>query len=253
MGQKGLLMDNNLPKKNSFILYCDQSELIQKLSDEQAGILIKLVYDYCDNVMTKPEISDPLVDIVFTSLRTSIDRDYKKYERIVKRNRDNGRLGGRPSKPKKPSGLSGNPKNPSEPDSDSDSGRDSDSEEPKKENTPIVPEKKTQQLNFKDYLQEKIIENNFIGSKDKIFEFYKYRMEKAKAKQYKTEKGLNGLFRDLNGCRSAGLIVTDCLEIAMEKNWQTPDPSYFKNGNSMPRAANRSEQNTQTCKEWIDE
>ena len=33
----------------------------------------------------------------------------------------------------------------------------------------------------------------------------------------------------MNGCRDAGLIVSDCLDIAMERPWLTPDPSYFKN------------------------
>jgi len=113
------------PDKKSFLLYCDQYNLIGKLSDEQAGVLIKNIFSYCCNGRITPKIDDPLVDMVFTSLQISLDRDNKKYLKIVERNRNNGQLGGRPKKPKKPSGLSGNPKNPSEPDSDSDSDSDS--------------------------------------------------------------------------------------------------------------------------------
>ena len=89
-----------------------------------------------------------------------------------------------------------------------------------------VPKKKT---SFKTYLQEKIIENNFIETKDLIFEFYNYRMSMPAVKRYKSEKGINGLFRNLNECRKSGLIISECLEIAMEKGWLSFESSYFKN------------------------
>ena len=106
-------MKNNTPLKKSFILYCDQSNIVNKLTDEQAGILVKLIYTYsCDNRLAMV-IDDPLIDIVFEAIKTALDRDHDKYLKIVERNKANGRLGGRPKEPKKPSGLSGNPKNPS--------------------------------------------------------------------------------------------------------------------------------------------
>ena len=52
---------------------------------------------------------------------------------------------------------------------------------------------------------------------------------KGKKQPYESEKGINGLFRDLNGCRKSGLFVSECIEIAMEKPWLTPDPTYFNN------------------------
>ncbi len=109
-------MKNHKVIKKSFLLYCDQINVIDKLTDTQAGFLIKKVYGYCGNGHVPPEIKDPLVDVVFTSIRTVIDRDYDKYLKIVERNRKNGEKGGRPKEePKKPSGLSGNPNNPDEP------------------------------------------------------------------------------------------------------------------------------------------
>ena len=47
-------------------------------------------------------------------------------------------------------------------------------------------------------------------------------------KQYQTEKGIDGLFRNLLECRSQGFNLKDCLDITMEINWQTPDPEYLK-------------------------
>lgn len=84
---------------------------------------------------------------------------------------------------------------------------------------------------LKDYLKEKIIEHNFIEIKDKIFEFFTWRMTKkikGKKQQYESEKGIDGLFRNMNSCRESGMIVSDCLDICMERPWLTPDPSYFK-------------------------
>lgn len=108
---------------------------------------------------------------------------------------------------------------------------------------------------LRDYLQEKIIENNFIEIKDKIFEFFNYRMAMNKKGQYKTEKAINGLFRSLNGCREANMIPSECLEEAMERDWLTPDPSYFKNNRSgfKNRIPSRQDKNKQACSDFIND
>jgi len=89
--------------------------------------------------------------------------------------------------------------------------------------------KKIKKKSFSVYLQEKIIQHDFVKDKDKIFEFYNYRMEMPVAKRYKTEKGIDGLISDLIGCRENGLIIFDCIEKTMQRNWQAPDHSYFNN------------------------
>lgn len=119
-----------------------------------------------------------------------------------------------------------------------------------KEGIPPKPPKKKKELPTKTDIKELILENNFIESKDKIFEFFEYRMSMPASKRYKTKKGLNALFRDLNGCRDLGLIISDCLDEAMEREWQTPKPDYFKNkltGN------NGYDQNqTSSGDEWLE-
>ena len=122
----------SIPTKNSFLLYNDQRPVIDALSDEQAGKLIKAIYAYCETLETQ-SICDPVVNMAFIGIKTALDRSYKKYLEICERNRNNGAKGGRPNKnpdePKKPSGFSGNPKNPDEPKKpDSDSENDSDSD-----------------------------------------------------------------------------------------------------------------------------
>lgn len=86
---------------------------------------------------------------------------------------------------------------------------------------------------LRDYLLKKISESGLVLSKEKVLEFFEYRMNKPKKEQYKTEKGIDGLFRDLNNCRDAGLNIKDCIDIAMEKDWQTPDARYFHNKTKM--------------------
>jgi len=85
-----------------------------------------------------------------------------------------------------------------------------------------------------DHLKFKITDTGFSDHKDKIIEFYKYRMNKPKKEQYRTTKGIDGLFRDLINCQKSGLNLIECMDIAMEKEWLTPDVKYFK-GESKPK------------------
>lgn len=74
--------------KKSFILYSDQLEMVNQLSDEQAGLLLKHIYQYS----IKPEfnsIKDPAVKIAFTAIKTSIDRDTNKYLQRCEKNQEN--------------------------------------------------------------------------------------------------------------------------------------------------------------------
>lgn len=89
-----------------------------------------------------------------------------------------------------------------------------------------IPKKKDP---FLTYLKDKILSENLTQYQDKIIEFYKYRMAKPKDSQYKTVKGINGLFRNLKDCFGNGLDISECLEITMENEWQTPKPDYFNN------------------------
>ena len=70
-------MDN---EKKSFILYTDNSKIISKLSDEQAGILFKLIFKYADGEQV--DVKDPIIDIVFTTIQMKMDRDMEKWDKI---------------------------------------------------------------------------------------------------------------------------------------------------------------------------
>lgn len=103
-----------------------------------------------------------------------------------------------------------------------------------------IQKKKKTETNLKKCLSEKISELGFEQHENKIIEFFDYRMSLQAKDRYKTPKGINGLFRDLQGCQKAGFDIEDCLERAMEREWLTPNPEYFnnlKNGNGRPAKA----------------
>ena len=117
-------------KKKSFLLYLDTLEILHKLTDEQAGKLLKAFLAYHSG---QDFNLDPMLDLVFFSFQAQFERDGVKYNSIVERNRNNGSKGGRPKNPvkaKEPSGLFGNPSEPKKADSVSgnDSDKDSDSD-----------------------------------------------------------------------------------------------------------------------------
>ena len=84
--------------KKSFVLYCDQRGLFDKLPDEIAGKLIKHIFSYVND--EHPESQDMLIEIAFESIKTQLKRDLKKWESRAEASRTNGLKGGRPKKPK---------------------------------------------------------------------------------------------------------------------------------------------------------
>jgi hypothetical protein len=83
--------------KKSFILYCDQQGLFNKLPDEIAGKLIKHIFAYVND--EDPIASDLLLEIAFEPIKLQLKRDLRKYDDYIDKQRLNGAKGGRPSKP----------------------------------------------------------------------------------------------------------------------------------------------------------
>ena len=99
--------------KQSFILFNDLEKPVKSLSNEDAGMLFKAIFEYQNGGIVQ-DLS-PLAMMAFTFIQQQLDRSNDKYDAICERNRLNGAKGGRPPKPKKPSGLSGNPEKPKKP------------------------------------------------------------------------------------------------------------------------------------------
>ena len=87
-----------MSSKKSFILHIDSLEILDKLSDEQAGQLIKAIYNYQLNGVVNE--LDILIEIAITPFLKQFDRDNEAYNKMVDKNKENGKKGGRPKKPK---------------------------------------------------------------------------------------------------------------------------------------------------------
>ena len=84
--------------KDSFILYTEQREVIEKLSDEQAGKLIKAIYKYVETGQM-PKL-DTLLEIVIIPFKQNIDRNADKYEEIKQKRSLAGKAGAKIKKQK---------------------------------------------------------------------------------------------------------------------------------------------------------
>lgn len=85
-----------MAKKDSFILYTEQKAVIDKLSDEQAGKLIKAIYEYVETG-EMPELDNTL-DLVITPFKTVLDKNKENYEKICKARAEAGSKGGKQKK-----------------------------------------------------------------------------------------------------------------------------------------------------------
>ncbi len=78
--------------KKGFILYNDFKPLIEKLTDAQAGVLLRCIFDYQLN--GSYSASDPLVDFAMTGLVAQFQRDNEKWHKEVDARKEAGRKGG---------------------------------------------------------------------------------------------------------------------------------------------------------------
>jgi hypothetical protein len=82
----------SLSNKNSFVLYADYWEHIQKLNNDERGILLTAIYRYILNCEL-PEMSGA-VEMAFSFIRLQLERDNEKWENTRKERVEAGRLGG---------------------------------------------------------------------------------------------------------------------------------------------------------------
>mgnify|MGYP003678756398 CR=1 FL=1 len=78
----------------SFIIHKDSLEILENLNNEQAGKLFKAIKQYQEDQTIIEE--DQLIKIALSPFVSQFKRDKEKYDNICKRNRENGKNGGRP-------------------------------------------------------------------------------------------------------------------------------------------------------------
>ncbi|MDE6148590.1 MAG: hypothetical protein K2F81_00630 [Ruminococcus sp.] len=80
--------------KKSFVVYTEWRPAIEKLTNEERGKLFLAMLNYADT----GELSNlsPVADIVFTLIKSTLDRDAEKWENTRKKRAEAGKKGGRP-------------------------------------------------------------------------------------------------------------------------------------------------------------
>lgn len=73
--------------KDSFILYLDQQEIFEMLTDEQAGQLIKNIFQY-ERYGQMPKM-DKFLNLAFVPIMQALDKNRRKYEEKCKKNKEN--------------------------------------------------------------------------------------------------------------------------------------------------------------------
>jgi hypothetical protein len=78
--------------KKSFVLYTDQREIFEELTDEQAGKLIKHIFSYVSD--ENPETDDKYVKLSFIPIKTQLKRDLKIWDEKKQLRSEAGKKGG---------------------------------------------------------------------------------------------------------------------------------------------------------------
>jgi len=90
----------------TFVLNSDLLQKLDKLSNEQKGLLLQAILEYENGIA--PQFDDLRVEYAFDFILPDLQENNKKYDAVVERNRANGARGGRPSR-------ANNPENPNNP------------------------------------------------------------------------------------------------------------------------------------------
>lgn len=77
--------------KKGFVLYCDLIHTMNKLTDDEAGKLIKLVLEYVNDL--NPKVDDRFLEIVFEPIKQQLKRDLSSYDETIVKRVDSGILG----------------------------------------------------------------------------------------------------------------------------------------------------------------
>lgn len=112
--------------KDSFILYVDQKEIIDTLTDNEAGKLLKAIFEY-ETTQKLPKLSKTL-NLVFIPIKNALDRNREKYEKACEKNKKNISKRWNKENTKNTSGKNGMQKDTKNTDNDSDSEHDNDND-----------------------------------------------------------------------------------------------------------------------------
>lgn len=208
--------------KKTLILFTELKEVFDTLSDEQAGQLIKAIFEY-EQTNILPDLQG-LLKIVFIPIRQSIDRNRIKYENVCEKNKEN--IGKRWNKnnTKNTSGKIGINKNTKNTDKDKDKDSDKDNESVKDKEKDIIGDspKTPLELKFDEYLKFRkakkvpVLPESLQSLKNKLWKLSEQNTENAiKILDESISNGWTGIFKinEQNGKQS---VITNNKSVREE-------------------------------------
>lgn len=201
--------------KDSFILYQEHKEIFETLTDEEAGKLIKAIFEYEDT--GKITQLDKSLKLAFIPIKNALDRNKEKYEKVVERNKENGKKGGRPKNPKNPVGYLGYSKKPKKADSDNDNEHDNESDNDIK--------KKKKKKSFEDVFTENAFSTELENTLKDFIDMRKT------IKKPMTTKALELLIKNLEKLTNLEEEKIAILNQSIEHGWQTVYPLKTSSAN----------------------
>lgn len=216
--------------KKSFILHLDSLNILSEMTNEQAGILIKAIYNYHKGEELELDFG---MKMAFAPFKNQFIRDDSKYSEFVDKQKLNGSKGGRPPKSVDNQDITINPTKPNETqetqaffekpkepynDSDSDSVNDNVS---KKVNNIVV--------------DVEILKTDLEIAFDDFLEMRK------KAKKAPTARAIELLKRKLNELADDENIKIQILNQSTLNNWQDLYPLKTATSSSTKNQTNQPE------------
>ena len=210
--------------KDSFILYLEQKQIFEMLTDEEAGQLIKAIFEYEDTGQTVT--LDRSLQIAFLPIKNVLDRNKEKYEKVVERNKKNIKKRWNKEDTKNTTGKNGISKNTKNTDNDNENDNEHDNDNDN-EHDNDKKEKSKKRKTFDDVFSENHFSNDLENT---IKDFIDMRKT---IKKPMTTKALELLIRNLKKLTNLEDEQIAILNQSIEHGWQTVYPlKQFKNNSS---------------------
>lgn len=164
--------------RKSFVIHIDSLNVLDDLTDEQAGRLFRAIKSYHDG--TEIEL-DAITKIAMSPFKSQFLRDSESYEKKVKINKINGLKGGRPRKQDE---SSESQKTQSVLDKAKKADSDSDSDSDIKKTSRRFAPPRVEEIH--EYMREREFDSRFEA--EKFFDFYEskgWMVGKSKMKDWK--------------------------------------------------------------------
>ena len=215
--------------KKSFVLYSDQKEIFEHLTDEQSGKLIKHIFRYVND--ENPTCKDSIVNLAFITIKASLKRDLDKWEKQLKQRSAAGKAS---AKSRQRNSTSVNERQRNSTDSVNVSVNDSVSDNEKKE-TPLTP--KGESFDFDVYLEQL---NKLFDRQFKVVNSDVKRKMKATLKTYTKQN----VWIAMQNCKNDPHHI--------ESNYRYCTAEFFARQSTLERHGDKLRENKTTTYQLID-